>query len=246
MSAPRQVSRLRLLSSERLYASSAHAPGYLLPTATGGFVGSIAASEAHLHLLAQAWFGVGMVSWLLVASIILNRLFVRPPVPPGLTPTLALEAGPPMVAGVAYHALHGGTIDTFAAALGGYAILMVLVQLRLVGTYTHLSFSPAFWSFTFPTAALGLDGITWLQTTRPTGYTAYIAIVLGFVSLAILGIAARSAVAVSRRGIFFGLKQSQPLTELRTRSMTLTLSLRPRWPTARPGAANGPFGSRAG
>jgi tellurite resistance protein len=98
-------------------------PGYLLPTATGGLVSSIAASEAHLHLLAKAWFGVGIISWLLVASIVLNRLFVRPRLPPALVPTLALEAGPPMVAGVAYHAIHPESVDAFAAALGGYAIL---------------------------------------------------------------------------------------------------------------------------
>jgi tellurite resistance protein len=184
-----------------LYDECMH-PGYLLPTATGGFVGSIAASEAHLHLLAEAWFGVGMISWLLVASIILNRLFIRPRLPAGLTPTLALEAGPPMVAGVAYHALHGGPIDTFAAALGGYAILMVLLQLRLASIYIGLSFTAGFWAFTFPAAAIGLDGIQWLQTTRPSGFTAYTAMVLGFVSLVVAGVAARSVLALSRHQFF--------------------------------------------
>jgi tellurite resistance protein len=143
-----------------------------------------------------------MISWLLVASIILNRLFIRPRLPPSLTPTLALEAGPPMVAGVAYHSLHGGSIDTLAAALGGYAILMVLLQLRLASIYRGLSFSPAFWAFTFPAAAIGLDGIQWLQTTRPTGFTAYTAMVLGFVTLVVAGIAARSALALSRHQFF--------------------------------------------
>jgi tellurite resistance protein len=184
-----------------LYDDCMH-PGYLLPTATGGFVGSIAASEAHLHLLAAAWFGVGMISWLLVASIILNRLFIRPRLSPTLTPTLALEAGPPMVAGFAYHALHRGSVDTFAAALGGYAILMVILQLRLAPMYVRLSFSAAFWSFTFPTAAVGLDGIQWLQTTRPTGFTAYIAIVLGIVTLVVAAIATRSVLALSRHQFF--------------------------------------------
>jgi tellurite resistance protein len=184
-----------------LYDDCMH-PGYLLPTATGGFVGSIAASEAHLHLLAAAWFGVGLISWLLVASIVLNRLFIRPRLPPHLTPTLALEAGPPMVAGVAYHLLHGGRVDTFAAALGGYAILMVLLQLRLSSLYIRLRFSAAFWSFTFPTAAVGLDGLVWLQTTRPTGFTAYAAVLVGCVTLVVLSIALKSVVALSRHQFF--------------------------------------------
>jgi tellurite resistance protein TehA-like permease len=67
--------------------------GYLLPTATGGLVGSIAASEAHLHLLAEAWFGVGMVSWLLIGSIILNRLFIRPRVAQRLPLRWSLRRG---------------------------------------------------------------------------------------------------------------------------------------------------------
>lgn len=184
-----------------LYDDCMH-PGYLLPTATGGLVGSIAASEAHLHLLAAAWFGVGMISWLLVASIVLNRLFIRPRLSDALTPTLALEAGPPMVAGVAYHELHRGSIDTFAAALGGYAILMLVLQLRLVTLYVQLSFTPGFWSFTFPAAAVGLDGVSWLQTTRPAGFAAYTAIVVGVVTLVIASIVMRSAMAISRHQFF--------------------------------------------
>jgi tellurite resistance protein len=177
-------------------------PGYLLPTATGGLVSSIAASEAHLHLLAKAWFGVGIISWLLVASIVLNRLFVRPRLPPPLAPTLALEAGPPMVAGVAYHAIHPESVDAFAAALGGYAILMVALQLRLIPVYVRLSFTPGFWSFTFPAAAVALDGVVWLQMTRPSGYVAYTAAMLACVTLVITAVAARSIVALCR-GQFF-------------------------------------------
>jgi tellurite resistance protein len=184
-----------------LYDDCMH-PGYLLPTATGGFVGSMAASAAHLHVLAAAWFGIGMISWLLVASIVLNRLFIRPRLATGLTPTLALEAGPPMVAGVAYHALHKGSIDTFSAALGGYAILMVILQLRLAPLYARLAFSAAFWSFTFPTSAVGLDGIVWLQTARPAGYLVYSGLLVAVVTLVIFGIGGRSVLALSRHQFF--------------------------------------------
>ena len=107
-----------------------------------------------------------------------------------------------MVAGVAYHALHHGPVDTFAAALGGYAILMVVLQLRLAPIYIRLPFSAAFWSFTFPTAAVGLDGVQWLQTTRPTGFTAYTAIVLGIVTAVVGSIAYRSILALSRHQFF--------------------------------------------
>ncbi len=79
---------------------------------------------------------------------------------------------------------------------------MVVLQLRLAPMYVRLSFSAAFWAFTFPTAAVGLDGVQWLQTTRPTGFTAYTAIVLGIVTSVVASIATRSVLALSRHQFF--------------------------------------------
>jgi tellurite resistance protein len=61
-------------------------PGYLLPTATGGLVGSLSAAEAHVPLLAEAWFGIEIFCYVLTGSVILNRLFLRSRIIPGLTP----------------------------------------------------------------------------------------------------------------------------------------------------------------
>ena len=107
-----------------------------------------------------------------------------------------------MVAGVVYHARHSGSIDTFAATLDGYAVLMLVLQLRLAPMYARLSFAPGFWSFTFPAAAVGLNGVVWLQTTRPAGFAAYIAVVLGCVTLVVVAIAGRSVLAMSRHQFF--------------------------------------------
>jgi hypothetical protein len=41
-----------------------------------------------------------------------------------------------------------------AFVLGGYAVLMVLAQLRLSLVYWQLSSSPGFWPFTFSCAAV--------------------------------------------------------------------------------------------
>ena len=177
-------------------------PGYLLPTATGGLVGSLAASEAHIHLLAEAWFGIGMFCYVLTGSVILNRLLLRARLAPGITPILALEVGPPMVAGAAYRALHPGPVDAFAGALAGFAILMVVVQVRLIPLYRQLSFSPGFWSFTFPTAAVSLYGIQWLVIAHPAALTACTAIVVGAATAVVAAIAARSGIAISRHQFF--------------------------------------------
>jgi tellurite resistance protein len=173
-------------------------PGYFLPTVAGGLVGATAAAEVGLHTLAVASFGLGLVSWLVIGSLLFNRLFFRPMLPPPLVPTLAIEFAPPTVGGAAYFALSSGTVTTFAAALGGYAILMAVVQLRLIPLYARLRFSPGFWSFTFSYAAGATDALLWLTADKPAGARAYACVVVALITLLIVAIAARTAVAVAR------------------------------------------------
>jgi tellurite resistance protein len=90
-------------------------------------------------------------------------------VPPPLIPTLAIEVVPPAVGGIAYFEMTDGRTDAFACALGGYTILMVLVQLRFVLLYRRLSFIPGFWAFTFSYAAVATFAIKWMHLRRTPG-----------------------------------------------------------------------------
>jgi tellurite resistance protein len=147
-------------------------PGYFLPTVAGGLVASYATAEVQLHSLAESLFGIGVLCWLLLGSLILNRLFFTRMLPPPLMPTLAIELAPPAVAGLAWFALNGGTIDLPARVLGGYAVLMALVQLRFLPVYRRLHFSPGFWAFTFSYAAAAADALCWIRITALPGRTA--------------------------------------------------------------------------
>ena len=75
-------------------------PGYFLPTAAGGLIGANAAAQVHLHALAVTSFGIGVICWVMLGSVIMNRLFTRPALPNALVPTLAIELGIPAVAGL--------------------------------------------------------------------------------------------------------------------------------------------------
>ena len=93
-------------------------PGYFLPTAAGGLIGANAAAQVHLHALAEASFGIGVICWIMLGSVILNRLFTRPALPSALVPTMAIELGIPAVAGLAYFAVAGRTVSFVACVLG--------------------------------------------------------------------------------------------------------------------------------
>lgn len=179
-----------------LNQDAAH-PGYFLPTVAGGLVAADAAAKVGLHGLGEASFGVGILCWLMLGSLLLNRLFFRSSLPPPLVPTLAIEIAPPVVAGVAYFALHGATVDFAAAALGGYAVLMAVAQLRFAPLYARLRFSPGMWSFTFSYAAAATDALLWIHATRPPGATAYAIVAIALITALIAAIAARTVIAAA-------------------------------------------------
>jgi tellurite resistance protein len=173
-------------------------PGYFLPTVAGSLVASQAAALVGQQRLAEVLLGSGVISWIVVGSLIMGRLFFRPLLAPALQPTMAIEVAPAAVASLAWFAIHGARIDVVIAFFGGYGVLMVIAQLRLLPAYLRLPFMPSMWSFTFSWAAVAAAAIIWLQSAAPTGYRVWQYTLIAAVTALIGGIAIRTVIAISR------------------------------------------------
>jgi tellurite resistance protein len=173
-------------------------PAFFLPGIGIGFVGADAAATVGLHNIAQLFFGIGIAGWVLISSVTLNRMFFRPRLAPGLLPTMAIEMAPAAVAGNAYFLIHTGPPDLLLLGLSGYAALMTIAQLRLLPLYRTLSFTPGFWSFTFPPANMALFGLRWLEQGDPAASSAYAWFLVAAITVLVGSIGARTIVAVSR------------------------------------------------
>jgi tellurite resistance protein len=174
-------------------------PGYVLPTVAGGLIAAIGAALAGWSGLAQTFFGLGLVSWLILEAIIVSRLYLRGPLPVPLRPTLAIEVAPPALAGLAYLAITHGTVDAVAFVLGGYTLLAVMVQLRLIGLYRKLPFALGFWAFAFPYAAVATFTLHWIGYARPPGYQIWAWVVILAISAFIATLAVRTVVVLARQ-----------------------------------------------
>lgn len=150
-------------------------PGYFLPSVAGGFVASASAALVSQRGLAEMLFGLGLVCWIVLGSIILGRLVL----------------GPPLV-------IDGGRIDVVVRLLAGYGLLMVIAQLRLLPAYRRLPFMPSFWAFTFSWAAVAFAGLFWLGATHRTGWRVESYVALALISVFIGAIAIRTAAALQR------------------------------------------------
>jgi tellurite resistance protein len=69
-------------------------PGYYLPAAAGGLIAGGASAALAFTTLSHVLFGLGVGTYLLLGSIVGQRLFVVPELPPALLPTIAIELAP--------------------------------------------------------------------------------------------------------------------------------------------------------
>jgi tellurite resistance protein len=205
------------LTGQLLHGSYALAdlhPGYFLPSVAGGFIASASAGLVGQRSLAEALFGMGLMSWIVLAPVVLGRLIVGPSLPPVLLPTVALEMAPAGVATFAAFVIDGHRVDLAVQLLAGYGVLMVLAQVRMLSLYVRLSFAPSFWTFTFSSAAVTFASLFWLGVARPTGWRveSYIALVL---ITGLIGFVAVRTVVAQARGQFLPL----PSLERDTKSL---------------------------
>jgi tellurite resistance protein len=129
-------------------------PAMYLPPVAGNLVAAIAAGTLGRNDVGWVFFGAGVIAWFVLAGVLLSRHVTAGELPPALRPLLGIELGPPAIALVAYQALEGADPDAFSRGLLGYALFVAAVLLRLAGRFRDVPFSPAYWAFTFPLAAL--------------------------------------------------------------------------------------------
>lgn len=173
-------------------------PGYFRPTVAGGLVASACATDVGQVRLAQVMFGLGLICWAILGSMILGRLFFRPALPDALVPTMAIELAPAAVASVAYLSAHGGKIDLFAAILAGYGLLMVIAQLPLLPKYFRLKFSLGTWAFTFSWAAVASTALFWIHTGHFTGSDLLSYLVLAAITILLGSVSVKTVAALGR------------------------------------------------
>lgn len=100
------------------------------------------------------FFSIGLVFWIVLMTIVMNRLFFHEPLPERLTPTLFILIAPPAVGFVAWVRMHGGEIDAFARILYYVALFLTLLLASNALRFFRLRFFLSTWAYSFPLAAM--------------------------------------------------------------------------------------------
>jgi len=174
-------------------------PALYLPPVAGMLLAAAAAGAAGRADAGWAFFGAGLLSWLLLGPVLFTRHLSAGELPPALRPLLGLELAPPALALFAYQGLEGAAPDAASRGLLGFGLLVAAVLLRLAGRLRDVPFAPAYWAFTFPLALLAAGALR-QGAAAPGGVAGALALPLFVVANAVVAVVAFHTVTAASRG----------------------------------------------
>lgn len=109
-----------------------------------------------------SWFfySVGLMMWLPLLAVLLNRFFFHPMMPAKLLPTLFILIAPPAVGFISWVKLHGGNIDDVARILYYFALFTTLLMVAQYKYFAEVQFALPWWAYSFPVAAITIATMT--------------------------------------------------------------------------------------
>ncbi len=143
-------------------------PAWFIPV-----VGTLLVPLAGVHHapVEVAWFffSIGIVFWLVLLTMTVNRIVFESGLPPKLLPTLFILIAPPAVAFLSYVALTG-ELDAIARVLYFHALFTGLMVLTFADRFLRVPFFLSWWAYTFPVAALSLATFRYQTMTGRDGF----------------------------------------------------------------------------
>jgi tellurite resistance protein len=139
--------------------------------------------------LSWLFFSAGLMFWLVLLTLVMNRLIFHDPMPGRLMPTLVIMIAPPAVAFIAWVRLTGD-VDAFGRILLNSGYVFALVVLTQAPRFLRLPFALSWWALSFPVAALAVASFlfaheTGSQTHRIIGFGLTIALAFAVATLAL-------------------------------------------------------------
>ncbi len=170
------------IQSEHLQVTHLN-PSWFIPV-----VGNILVPAAGVELFSPeiSWFffSLGIVFWIVLFSMLFNRILFHPPVPAKLLPTFFIMIAPPAIGFVSYIKLSGGLND-FSRVLYYFALFMFVLLLAQMKYLHKAVFYLSWWAYSFPVAAMTIASIVMFHLTdlvffKVAGYT-LLAILTGII-----------------------------------------------------------------
>jgi tellurite resistance protein len=171
-------------------------PAWFIP-AVGNVIVPVAGAGFGWIEVSWLFFSAGLIFWIVLLTLVFNRLIFHDPIPGRLFPTMVILIAPPAVAFVAWVRLTGG-VDAGGRVLVNLAYVFAALVLVQVPKLAKLPFALSWWALSFPLAALSIASFTYGRAIESAAHEAIGLVVLAALTAVVGGLAARTLVAASR------------------------------------------------
>jgi len=176
-------------------------PAWFIPV-VGNIIVPIAGVEHGFTEASWFFFSIGVVFWIVLKTLIFNRVLFHDPLPEKLLPTLFILIAPPAVGFISYTKLNGGEIDGFGRILYYTALFLVLLLFTQVERFRRIPFFLSWWAYSFPLAAATIATQIMYQATGSSFLHLLSWVLLIIVSAVITLLLVKTAKATISGGVF--------------------------------------------
>ena len=126
-------------------------PAWFIPAVGNVLVPVVGVAHGYVEI-SWFFFSIGLVFWLVLLTLVFNRMIFHAPMPEKLFPTLVILVAPPAVAFVSYMRLQPA-MDPFARVLYYSALVFLMIVIIQLPKLVRLPFALSWWAYSFPLAA---------------------------------------------------------------------------------------------
>lgn len=151
--------------------------GHLNPAWFIPVVGNILVPIAGVRLgqieISWFFFSVGLMFWIILTALVMNRLIFHEALPERMRPTLFILLAPPAVGFLSYLSLTGMALDVLSRVLYFTALFLTLLLVLNSPKFLKLPFFISGWAYSFPLAAMTVASF---EMGQLSGLFAYVAL----------------------------------------------------------------------
>ncbi len=137
-------------------------PAWFIPI-VGNILVPIAGVPLGFVEISWFYYSLGLMMWLPMLAVLLNRFFFHPMMPAKLLPTLFILIAPPALGFISWVKLHGGVIDDAARIFYYFGLFTTLLLFSQARHFTKVPFALPWWAYSFPMAAMTIATTVMLE-----------------------------------------------------------------------------------
>jgi len=171
-------------------------PAWFIP-AVGNVVVPIAGVQLGYIEVSWLFLSGGLLFWIVLLTLVLNRMIFHTPIPGKMLPTLVIMIAPPAVSFIAYLQMTG-EIDNFARILLNLGYVFFLIVLTQAPGILKLPFSMSFWALSFPVASLTIGSFHYAALTGSSAHETVGLFLLLLLAIIIVFLVIRTLIAIMK------------------------------------------------